>query len=361
VSGSLLWTDEGLVPFLKDSPFGIPCDFGDAMRWPGLTRAGRLRALRDLVSRKKNDDVEETLGAFLRRRLGDEATDVALGPLLGGLFAGDVDRLSARATFPELVAWERLQGSLIRGSQAARRVAAREAVGPMFVRPRGGVACLPEALARVLDTSVECGEPVGALPNAPLVVIATPAFEAARLLRDIAPDAAEGLDGIRYVSTSVVALVYPEETGSRLPEATGVVVPRGKAAFTACTFLSKKWPEASFGSRAVIRCYVGADGEEEILEAADADLIDACARHLSAVLDLPARVGHGAVHRWQRSMPQYEPGHQERVAQIREALPPGILLVGNAYDGVGVADTIRAANETAERAAGFLRVGEAVT
>src|SRR5437867_2738338 len=118
-SGSLLWTEAGLVRFLKDSPFGIPGDVGDLMRWPGLSSSGRLRAAQDLVRRKRRHGPEETLGQLLRRRLGDDATDLAVGPLLGGLYAGDVDKLSALATFPELVGWEDSQGSLIRGSQAA--------------------------------------------------------------------------------------------------------------------------------------------------------------------------------------------------------------------------------------------------
>ena len=101
-SGAFLWTDEGLVRFLKDAAFGIPGDVGDVFRWPGLSNAGRRRAAQDLVRRKRKSEDEEGLGALLRRRLGDEATDRAIAPLLAGLFAGDVDRLGVRGTFPEL-------------------------------------------------------------------------------------------------------------------------------------------------------------------------------------------------------------------------------------------------------------------
>ena len=119
--GADLWTDHGLVRLLKDAPFGIPGDVGDVLRWPGLSRPGRRRALGDLVRRKRKDGVEETLGQLLRRRLGDEATEMAIAPILAGISAGDVDTLSASATFPELVAWEHRQGSLIRGSQSTRQ------------------------------------------------------------------------------------------------------------------------------------------------------------------------------------------------------------------------------------------------
>jgi protoporphyrinogen/coproporphyrinogen III oxidase len=360
-SGAHLWTDAGLVRFLKDAPFGIPGDAGDVLRWPGLSRAGRRRALGDLVRRKRKDGVEETLGQLLRRRFGDEAADAALAPILAGISAGDVDRLSASATFPELLAWEREQGSLIRGSQAARRGSSSADAGPMFQKPRGGVRRLPEALAAAIGPDrVRTGEPVGAMPDAAAVVLATPAFEAARLLTAAASDSAAQLSAIRYASTGVVFLIYPEGTEDALPEGTGFVVPRGRAPMTAATWISAKWPDPSFGNRAVVRCYVGADGEDDVLEAPDADLIGACVRHLAAVVKLPAEAEHAAVHRWPRSMPQYEVGHVDRVRRIRDSLPAGIFVVGNAYDGVGVADTVRGANETAERVAAFLGPREAV-
>jgi oxygen-dependent protoporphyrinogen oxidase len=118
---------------------------------------------------------------------------------------------------------------------------------------------------------------------------------------------------------------------------------------TAATWLSSKWPAEAFGSRAVVRCYVGAAGEEDVLDADDADIVEACARHLAAVVRLPDMPEHAKVVRWPASMPQYEVGHLERVRRIREELPAGIVVVGQAYDGVGVPDCVRAANETAER------------
>lgn len=117
---------------------------------------------------------------------------------------------------------------------------------------------------------------------------------------------------------------------------------------TAATFLSRKWPEDALGDRAVVRCYVGGDGAEDVVSEPDGDIVDACARHLSAVLDLPAPAAT-RVHRWPAAMPQYEVGHLGRVAAIRRGLPDGIFMVGCDLDGVGVSDLVRAAGETAER------------
>ncbi len=180
-------------------------------------------------------------------------------------------------------------------------------------------------------------------------VLAVPAFEAARLVEPHAPTAADDLRAIPYASTGVVFLVFGEGTQASLPEGTGFVVPRGKAPMTACTWISSKWPDPAFGSRAVVRCYVGGVGDEDVLEASDDELVDACVRHLAAVLDLPERPESSSVVRWMRAMPQYEVGHVDRVAAIRRSLPAGIFVVGSAYDGVGIPDCVRAAGETAEQ------------
>jgi oxygen-dependent protoporphyrinogen oxidase len=285
-----------------------------------------------------------------------------------------VDRLGTLATFPELRAWERGHGSLIRGSQAARRAAGRAEPGPMFVKLRGGTATLTDRLAEALRGSgaelrlgeraaqvrasgprfaVEIDGTSSAL-EADLVVVATPAFAAADLLGDLAPPVAADLSGIPYASTGVVFLVYAEGTQRALPDGTGFVVPRGLAPMTACTWLSNKWPRPEYGTRAVVRCYVGSAGDDEIVDAADEDLVAACQTHLAALVQLPARAAHTGVVRWHRAMPQYEVGHLERTARIRSGLPAGIFVTGSALDGVGIPDIVRAAGETATEALAHL-------
>ncbi len=370
-SSAWLWTARGLVPYVDGAAFGIPGDVGDVFRWPGISRRGRRRALLDLVKAKRRSTDDESLGALLRRRLGDEVTDAAVGPLLAGLYAGDVDRLSVAATFPELATWERSQGSLIRGAQAASR-AARNGPdpGPLFLRPRDGVQALPGALAASLGSRVRTGARATSITadgtgwrvgladatmiGADAVIVTTPAHESAGLLSAVAGGAAADLAAITSVSTAVVLLVYGDATGRALPPGSGFVVPRGLAPMTACTWLSSKWPSEAFGTRAVIRCFVGADGAEDLLDAPDDDLAATCAAHLAAALPLPERPAASAVVRWPRSMPRYELGHLTRVTRIREGLPAGIFVSGQASAGVGVPDCVRAAGDAATAVIGHL-------
>ena len=213
-------------------------------------------------------------------------------------------------------------------SQAARRLARGADPGPMFQRPRPAPHALTDALAARLGDRLRVGARVTALGAEPgggwrlhvdgagglavdAVVLAVPAAQARAISDPVAREAAEDLAQLRAVSTAVVLLVYGEGTAAALPEGTGFVVPRGAAPFTAATLLSAKWPDPSFGSRAVLRCFVGADGEEDVLQARRR-------RHRGRVLPSPRRAapvarrgrgrGRGAVARLDAAVRGGAPG-----------------------------------------------------
>jgi len=357
---AFVWTDRGLVEF-PQSAFGVTADLRELLAWRGISLRGKLRAGADLFIRARRSDSDESIGSLVRRRLGDEVAEMLVEPLLGGLHAGDVDELSVQATFPELAAWERDFGSLVRGARAAMSRASEGPRSPMFLRPRRGVSRLVEALVASVGrdrirTGVavrrvraeDTGLAVDSLP-AEAVVIATPASAAAQVLQLVAPHAGAALRRIPYTSTAVALGVYGPKSASQLPEAAGIVVPRGKAAMTAVTFVSGKWPEERYGDRAVVRCFVGGAGLEDLLEASDDEILDAVFGQLAAVVALPERPEASRLVRWPAAMPQYLVGHTDLVREARLALPPGIFLVGSAYDGVGIADCARGAAETAEQ------------
>ena len=370
-SGMWLWTDRGLVEYPSHAPFGIPSELGDVFRWPGVSRRGRRRALGDLVRRKRRSGEDGSIGSLLRRRLGDEATDRAIAPLLSDPFGGAVDRLSVRATFPELPAWEASQGSLLRGSMATMRDARRAELGPLRLRPEGGVEVMVERAAAELGPALRTGARVEAIVpdgagwsvriegTAPVrtdaVVLSVAADGVRRVLGPAGAVAGADLATIPNVSRGVVLLVYPAGTAERLPYGSGFVVPAGAAPMTACSWFSSVWPSPAFGTRAVLRCTIGGDGQEEVLGGDDADIFEACARHLAAMLPLPEVPQHAEVVRRPHAAPQYLVGHVERVARIRDALPAGIFVAGKSFDGVDVASCVASAGTAAEQAATFVR------
>jgi oxygen-dependent protoporphyrinogen oxidase len=368
-SSALVWTERGLVPFPARQAFGVPASARDVLAWPGVGLGDRLRAALDLLLPARPPGGDEPLGALLRRRLGEGTARALVEPVLAGLHAGDALRLSARATFPELAQWERAHGSLLRGARAALRVAREAAPGALFATVWGGLGGLVAALEEAVGPHrILRGTPVSALGHlggayvvesgseafpADAVVLATPAFEAARLLRGVCARAAHHLEGIRYASTAVVVLVYPEGTAPSLPPASGFVVAREDRTVTACTWVSRKWGSEDQGERAVLRAFVGRAGREEALDLPDPELVERVRAEVEPPSGLRAGPEHVAVFRWPRAMPQYEVGHVERVEAAERALAeeaPGVVLAGAGYRGVGIADCVRQGREAAARA-----------
>lgn len=387
--GASVWARDRLLPYPERSAFGVPSHVESLLRWPGLSRRGRLRAAMDVYRPRRKGGDDESIGSLIERRMGREAASVLVGPLLAGINSGDPWRLSVRATFPELAEWERVYGSLVRGARAALRPPRDAApaspgrrAGALFATVRGGFDRLIEALAAAIgperihtrdrveriSRGVDGFEVFGDDPSSPAipadaVVVTTPGDVTAGLIGLLAGDAARELEGIPYGSSAVVALAYPPGTGERLPDSTGFIVPPGSVAggdpvaITACTWLSRKWPAPeTFGDRAVLRAFVGRAGHEEDLARADPELVAAVVRdveRISPVAEMPEAAG---VVRWERSMPQYEVGHLERVERIERAIGrvPGLFVAGSAYRGVGIADCIRQANEAAERVRTYL-------
>jgi protoporphyrinogen/coproporphyrinogen III oxidase len=375
--GAFVWTGGELVAYPDRAPFGIPSDLGDLLRWQGLPRGPKLRALGDLVKPRRKAAGDEPLGSLLRRRLGSGASRILVEPLLAGLHAGDPMRLSVLATFPELKDWETRHGSLIRGAKAAVAAAGEEAGHkPLFASLWGGLSGLVDRLVEVIGEerlrlrhrvralrmndhrlSVLIDGAGGGPFPADAVVLATPADEAARILAAITEEASRALAEVPYASTAMILLAYPPGTASLLPQGTGLVVPHGEATITACTWVSRKWPRKEFGERALVRCFVGRAGSEEALALPDDQLTAIVSKEVEAATPLGVPPDAVRVVRWDRSMPQYEVGHGQRVGRIEEILSavPGVFLAGSAYRGVGIPDCIRQGGEAAHRVLEYLQ------
>ncbi|MDP9300448.1 MAG: FAD-dependent oxidoreductase, partial [Actinomycetota bacterium] len=236
-----------------------------------------------------------------------------------------------------------------------------------FATIRGGLRRLSDALAEAIEparlrlgsTVVKLGRdehgPFRVMTTegddlpADAVVLATPAAVSADLLVDLAPEASELIRAIHAASTAIAIFVYPKGTNRFLPEASGFVTPRGMLPITAATAVSKKWPRQAFGSRAVLRAFVGGAGLEHELDRPDEDILSSAQEALAAVYRLSAAPEHAMLVRWPGSMPQYAVGHLDRVAAIDAALPAGLYVAGGAYRGIGIPDRIREAGAIADR------------
>ena len=322
-------------------------------------------------------DADRTVGGLLRERLGDEVVDRLVEPLLGGVYAGQADRLSVAATMPALAAWLPRHDSVLAAAAAARDAGARSReaasgtpAGPVFATLADGVASLPHALVDALPAgAVRLRTPAHSLRRgadgfeltvgadrevlpADAVVLTVPAGKAARLLAEVAPDAVEPLEGIPYASMAVVAMAFP---GQDLADGSGLLVPPVTGRLVkGVTISSQKWPHLDADGLLRVRSSVGRYLEEEQLQRPDDELTAAVVAEVAELLDLdrPEPVETHLV-RWGGGLPQYLVGHLDRVAQVRGAVDavPALAVAGAAYDGVGVPACIRSARTAVARLA----------
>jgi len=361
----------GRYPLPPGTLLGVPtsADGLDGL----LSPAGVARVRAEGSLQPLQFGADRSVGDLLRERLGDEVVDRLVEPLLGGVYAGQADRLSLTATMPALAAQLPHHGTVLAAAAAARDAGARsrEAAagtpeGPVFVTLPEGVGSLPGALAGALPAgSVRLGTPAHTLTRtaagfelavgprhevleANAVVVTAPAGKAARLLADVAPGAVDPLQGIPYASMAVVAMAFraqPLAAGSGLlvPPVTGRLV-------KGVTISSQKWPHLGGGPGGDgllrVRSSVGRYLEEHHLQRPDDELTAAVVAEVVDLLGLtdPVPVETHLV-RWGGGLPQYLVGHVDRVAAVRTAVAavPGLAVAGAALDGVGVPACIASA------------------
>jgi protoporphyrinogen/coproporphyrinogen III oxidase len=349
-----------LAPFITSSLFS----------WPGKLRMG----LDVVLPRGGGDD--ESLGSFVRRRLGREALERVAQPLVAGIYTADPDDLSLAATMPRFLETERRERSIILGLRRALRAAPQPGTSgarwSLFVTLADGMEVLVRALAeRLPDSTVVLRQRVAALTRgsqrwqlqtaegarfeADRVIVAAESHAAARLLRYVDPSLATLLGEIDYAGAATVSLGYRRADVPHPLDGFGFVVPRteGKA-LLAATFSSVKYPGRAPEHHVLIRGFLGGMLDGAVLGEDDGALVARAREDLTTTLGITAPPVLTRLHRWPASMPQYRVGHLARVETIERlsGALPGLSLVGGAYRGVGIADCVRSGEAAAERAMG---------
>ena len=347
-----------LTPFITSSLFS----------WPG-----KLRMALDVIL-PRGGGGDESLGAFVRRRLGREALERIAQPLVAGIYTADPDELSLLATMPRFVELERRERSLIVGLwKASRKAPAASTSGArwsLFVSLAGGMGELIAALAsRLPSDAVRLKHRVGGTErrgvqwrvtteeagaiDADAVIVATETHAASRLLRYVDPPLATMLETIPYASSATVSLGYRRADVPHPLDGFGFVVPRAEHRdLLACTFSSVKYPGRAPERHVLIRCFVGGALNAAALERSDDEIVERVRRELGEALGITAAPMLTRVARHPASMPQYAVGHLTTVETIERRLAaiPGLLLAGGGYRGVGIADCVRSGEAAADAA-----------
>ncbi len=354
-----LWIDGRLRPLPQSTVMGVPTDVRGLVRSRVLTPGQLVRAAVEPLLPRRTVAGDRSVADLLGERFGRAVVERLVEPLLGGVYAGDPERLSAEATIGPVWAAAQQHRSLTFGLRAHRDHSAGDD-RPVFVTLRGGLGRLVDRLADELGTRVRTRAPVhavtaagsrwqleldGRVDAADAVVVATPAPVAASLLAATVPEAARELAGISTASVGVVALAYDPADAVDAPAGSGVLVPRSEGRLVkAITVSSRKWPHHA-GDTFVVRASVGRVDDPSALALDDATLATRVDAEVRWALRLRRPARERRVIRWDGALSQYDVGHRARVDRIRFALEAagarGLHVGGAALDGLGLSARAR--------------------
>lgn len=350
------------------------------LRSPLFSARAKLRLLAEPFIAASEHPADESVAAFVRRRLGNEFLDYAINPFVGGVYAGDPELLGLKAAFPRLHDVEQKHGSLIRGYVAGiglrrRNIEQSKRTAPMFTF-REGMQTLPAAIAcrlaqvQVSTSAVQVtpaadGFTVTAKSGAGCqalyaraVVVATPAYAAAPLVESFAQEAGRALRAIEYPPVTVAISAFPQVEVKDALDGFGVLVPqRERRKILGALFSSSLFVNRAPAGMALITTFIGGMRQPEMARLSDAELSATVQSELEALLGVPPRAHFMEIKRWERAIPQYAPAHLARIAKIElaERQFPGLFLRANYRGGVAIGDCIKSAEKTARELDAFLQ------
>lgn len=359
--------DSKLVSMPRGMVMIAPGDWPAALRSPLFSAGTKLRLIRETMSletmfraRRRADDF--SVGEFVEDHFGSGVLDYVAEPLLSGVYGGDSAHLSAPSVLPRFVEYEQKYGSLIRAVRQERRSNPRD--GSLFRSFRDGMQTLTDTLAR--DAAVHHGNAERIEPRgnkwrvhcgqerleADDIVLACPAHAAARLLEDSSPALADELASIPYASAILVTLVWDRSKVAHPFDGFGFLVPKAeRKTIAAATWIGTKFPSRIPPNLVAVRAFIVSQDAIRLADAPREHVIELVRLDLRRFMGIDASPRFANVDSWPESMPQYVVGHRARIRRIQAALEelPGVHLIGNAYDGVGIPDCVRLAKQTAKQ------------
>lgn len=348
-----------------------PTEMGPLLASPLFSWPAKLRMMQEMFVPPASAEVDESLAQFVERRLGREVLDRVVQPLVGGIYTGDAEKLSVRATLPRMIQLEQHYGSLIKGLTATRK--ARNESGArygLFVTFDKGMSVLVNALhaalppnsvrTHTLVSRVRRGEKTrwqlqlsdGSFLDADGIVIATSAYHAGDMLSDLDAGLSDSLRRIEYSSSAVLNVIYRRSDIPHPMDGFGFVVPKTEnRAILACSFTSVKWPGRAPSDKALLRVFVGGALQPDIYNLSDEQIECLMWEDMHTYMGIKAVPLLSVVSRYPHSMPQYNVGHINRITAIEKSLSKqrGIALAGNAYHGVGIPDCVASGQTGATR------------
>jgi oxygen-dependent protoporphyrinogen oxidase len=360
----------------------VPTMFWPMVRSSLISWPGKLRMGLELFVPRRREQGDESLGSFVTRRLGRECLDKIAEPLVAGIHTSNPDNMSVESTFPRFLQMERTHGSLIRGMLAAMKGRPHATLsGPSPAKPGGpkmtyfmsfrqGMQTLSRSCAEFIGPgSIRSGaevaavEPRGAgyavtLANgetleADHVMVGTASYDASRLIRGFAPEAAEQMDRIDWSSSGNISLAFRKEDVKAALRGFGFIVPKAEGRrINAATYSSIKWSERAPDDRIMLRVFVGGGNREDLVyDLDDERMVQTALEELDAIVGIKAEPEMAKVYRWYKAMPKYTVGHMDRMTVLDRTVArfPGLHLIGCSYKGIGIGGCVQESLVAAEK------------
>lgn len=333
-----------------------------------MTTRGKLRMLMEPFQPARRDEDDESLGDFVRRRLGAEALDKFIGPVLGGIYNTDPNVQSIMVSSPVMREMEKESGSLVlaaiqRGFKSKKKTA-NGVQKPRFITYKNGLQGIVDHIVPQLTGDLRLNSRVrfidrhgdgyrirtsnGETLYADAIVFATLANVTADLVRDLSIEASALLKRIDHNHIGTISLVYNESALPKL-DINGLMIPRReRRAIDAITFTSKKMPHRSSPGYGLLRVFIGG-GKPEVVEYDEDALMAVVKQELASLLGITAEPKAYKIFRWENGFPQAEVGHLQLVDDIEKHLPVNLAIAGSSYRGIAVPDCIRQGREAIQR------------
>ena len=356
--------DNARIRFIyKDALHQLPESPTAFLKSPLLTCKGKFRVATEYFRAPKTDDKDETLQSFGYRRVGEEMTDTFLDAMVAGIFASAPDKISVKSAFPAVVKLECEYGGLFKGMLAKRKKEAGP--GGVLMSFKGGVSSFIEKLATSANIEIKKGLHVnkiskrddgytlqvdGKEESFDKIILSTPAYESAILLKEVDGRLSEMLNDIEYSPISIVGLGYNElshdlkgfgllTTSSAKKEILGVL-----------------WDSSIFDDRAPkgkksLRVMIGGQRNPDLALKSDEQLLEIAVRGVKETMGFDTTPDVTYIKRYERGIPNYRVGHLDRMNELFDKLTKhkGLYLSSNAYYGVGLNDCVGNSKKMAEQ------------
>ena len=366
---SYIYHQGQMKPIPGGSIIGIPTEFLPFAMSSLLSWFGKLRAGLDIFKKPYPGNEDMSIDVFFRYHLGDELVNLLIEPLLSGIYGGDLKRLSLLGTFPEFRQLEQKHGNLVKGMMAMQgmRKQSGAATEGQFAQLTGGLESLVDALVEQMPKNVSLYTSTEVLEASYTderytvqtqngtdsygrLVITTPPKAYENFF--VGDEKFEDLRHMEQSSCAIVIMSLPKSAFTKPLQGTGFVITRStETPLTACTYISSKWPQTTPQDKVVLRVFLGKPTDSTVDTHSEEELCELALSEIRNILKFTGNPEWMEVVRLQKSMPQYEVGHKDRIATIMEHVAqnyPGLALIGTPFKGVGMPDGIKQAYELVE-------------